>query len=379
MTIGDPMLDGREHGDRDMWHYGFGPTFTQLGNYLHDVSRCIEFSSTSGIVEIPVKTWWQCKDLIKWWEIIKSWQREAVMNNPVVISLALECYTDNLFNGVECFCEYINKPYEEVAVITSNADPKLQEYTKLKVIGAASGWMQWFCHKWFEQSGGLYHSDVNLPWKPYVCLNSRPRQHRLVQLGWLASKGLIEHGHVSLGAGKSQMSGYPLDGPLNAADYKFFCNKFGIEQFPSLEKILPIPPIDDAQTQFSWSQFAGIEVVNECFGDDAYSQNEVGRGAPHFSLTEKTWRPIYYGMPFLLRCSQSGIDRLKALGYHAFDDLHDNTPRGIAEFLAEFVTWDREHIENFRSGYRKHNQNLYMEHVQRDTDNLEGVLKEWLT
>jgi hypothetical protein len=378
MIIGDPMLDGNSHGNRDMWHYGFGPSFTQVGNYLHDVSRCIEFSSTSGVVEIPIKTWWRCVDLIRWWEIIQPWQRQAVMDNPTIISVALECYTDNLFNEIENFCDHINKSYSQVAVVTSNADPQLQEYTKLKVIQAADGWMQWFCHKWFTQSDGLYHSDINLPWKKYVCLNSRPRQHRLEQLACLASNGLIEHGHVSLGSGISQMVGQPLSGPITQANYNYFCERFGIEKSDSLEQILPIPAIDNTQTQINWSQFAGIDVVNEAMDDNQSSRNEAGIGASHFSLTEKTWRPIYYGMPFLLRCSDAGIDRLKALGYHAFDDLHDNTPQGLVQFLAEFVTWSRESIENFRPGYRKHNRDLYLHHVSNDTDNLERLIKEWI-
>ena len=376
VDIGDPLLDGQPHGERDMWHYGFSDKFSQIGTYLDDVTHDVEWTASEGIVEIPLKTWYQVDKLVEWFNLLSDEQQTLIKNNHLLFSYAMEPYTDNFYKEIEKFADHLNKPYDTVAVASSNSYSDLQSITKLKVLNMPSGWMQWFSRRWIERDQQKFTAP-ELTWKPYVCLNARPRKQRCVMLGHLAQLGIINKGHVSFGAGTGSILGKLYQGPVDAKRYIDLCYMFKIPVFDSLTKQLPLE-IDDQQFQFDWSKIAGIELITEGVVDDDISRRECGVCYAHFTLTEKVWRPIYYGMPFVLRSSAESIEYAKSIGYHMFDDLCFNSGRAIAEFIDDFCKWDRDSINNFRTGYRNHNRELFLHHSTTDVDNLAQQVKEWI-
>lgn len=376
VDIGDPLLDGQLHGNRDMWHYAFGDKFSQIGTYLNDMTHNVEWTESEGIVEIPLKTWYQIDKLIKWFNLLSAEQQALIKNNYLLFSYALEPYTDNFYKEIEKFADYLNKPYDNIAVASSNSYPDLQNITKLKVLNISSGWMQWFSRRWIDRD----QSKFTLPevtWKPYVCLNARPRKQRCVMLGHLAQLGIINKGHVSFGSGTGSILGKLYHGPIDSDGYIDLCNTFNIPVFDSLKEILPLK-LDDQQFQFDWSKNASIELITEAVVNDDISRAECGKYHAYFTLTEKVWRPIYHGMPFVLRSSNESIEYAKSLGYHMYDDLCTNNGKAIAEFIDDFCKWDRDSINNFRKGYRNHNRELFLYHSTTDIDNLSQQVKEWI-
>ena len=81
VDIGDPLLDGQPHGERDMWHYAFGDKFSQIGTYLDDVTHDVEWVTDNGIVEIPLKTWYHAEKLIEWYSLLSVEQQKLIKNN----------------------------------------------------------------------------------------------------------------------------------------------------------------------------------------------------------------------------------------------------------------------------------------------------------
>lgn len=378
IDIGDPLLDGTPHGERDMWHYAFGNRYSQIGTYLESLyPEQVSYNTSSGIVEIPLKTWYRFEQLVKWFSMLSLEQRRLIKRKHVLFSYAMEPYTDIFFNEIQKFADYLNKPYDTVAVAISNSSSTLNDTTPLKVFALKSGWMQWFSRRWIDRDI-LKYPAPELEWRPYMCLNARPRPHRMTMLGVLAQEDLLKHGHVSFGAGRGTIVGTLVDGPVTPELYKIICEKTNTNMFEVLKNQLPIV-LDNAQYQFDWSSKAGIEIVNDAFVDNRQSRNEGGIDFASYTLTEKTWRPIYFGMPFLLRSTQASIEYAKSLGYHVFDDLHNNTPNTIAAFIKDFVTWDKDTINNFRLRERNRNRELFIHHCNTDVDNLFQQVKEWIS
>ena len=376
VDIGDPLLDGQPHGERDMWHYAFGDKFSQIGTYLDDVTHDVEWVTDNGIVEIPLKTWYHAEKLIEWYSLLSVEQQKLIKNNHLLFSYAMEPYSDNFFREIEIFADCIHKKHSDVAVAVSNSYSKLQEITTLKVLALRSGWMQWFSRRWMDRDNTKF-TLPEMSWKPYMCLNARPRAHRCILLGQLAQLNILHKGHVSFGAGLGTILGTQLDGPINPKTYIDLCEKFKIPVFDSLTKEVPLR-LDNSQYQFDWSAYAGLEIVNEAIVNNKFALLECGSAAFYYTLTEKTWRPIYYGMPFIIRSSDESIAYAKELGYHMFDDLCFNSGRAIAEFVNDFCKWDRDSINNFRTGYRNHNRELFLHHSTTDVDNLAQQVKEWI-
>ena len=378
IDIGDPLLDGQPHGNRDMWHYAFGNRYSQIGTYLEDLyPNKIQYTQNAGIVEIPLKTWYNVDKLIKWFSMLNTEQRKLIKRKHVLFSYAMEPYTDVFFKEIEKFADYLNKPHCEVAVAVSNSSNKLNETTSLKVFALRSGWMQWFSKRWIDRDIKKFKSP-KLEWRHYLCLNARPRAHRMTMLGVLAENNLLDYGHISFGAGKGTIVGTLVDGSVTADLYEELCTKTNTTMFNSLKQRLPIE-IDNVQYQFDWSNKAGIEIINDALVDNNSSRNECGRDFATYTLTEKTWRPMYFEMPFILRSTHASIEYTKSIGYHLYDDLHDNTAESIADFIKEFVTWDQNTINNFRINERIHNKKLFIHHCTTDVDILFQQVKEWIS
>jgi hypothetical protein len=304
-------------------------------------------------------------------------KQKLIKRKHLLFSYAMEPYTDVFFKEIVKFADYLNKPYDHVAVAISNSSNTLNDKTPLQVFALKSGWMQWFSKRWIDRDISLFKAP-ELDWRPYMCLNARPRSHRMIMLGVLAAEGLLDYGHISFGAGAGRIFGIKVDGPITPDTYEMLCKRLEINMFNSLKEKLPIQ-IDNVQHQFNWSSAAGLELVNDALVDNHHSRQECGTDFATYTLTEKTWRPIYFGMPFILRSTNASIEYTKSIGYHVFDDLHDNTPQSIASFLKDFITWDKDTINNFRLNERNQNRELFIHHCTTDVDNLFQQVKEWIS
>ena len=155
--------------------------------------------------------------------------------------------------------------------------------------------------------------------KPYVYTfyNGADRQHRLDLLKKLSAKNLLKHGVVTyLEDPKSNDSELDsLEFPImlpSGTDY----NHYDVNSHKK-----------DVNPEFLYSHnWAYLDVVTETIiGTQPigyrYSFSEAPEWWQTTFYTEKIWRAIYYGRPFILLGAPGQLAELKQHGYETFDDL----------------------------------------------------------
>lgn len=377
VRLDDVYLDGKPKGVyNNEWFCGYGELNHQIANYLNETHEgSVNYDAEKGIVEIPIKTWYKAPQMMEWWQLLSKEDRRKIRHNYVLFGMPLEPYSDNLYKELEKFCDLVGLDIQKVAVIVSNMHPRLQEMTYLRVINATVGFMTWFCRKWFENNEKL--EPPELDWKPFSLLVARPRLHRIELLNAMADKNILEYGHVSFGAGKGTILGKPYDGPLEGMDYYKMCTDYNIKPSFKLASNLPLM-IDNKQQQLNLSGKVGMEIVAECIVNDDYAIRECGIHAHYYTPTEKTWRPIYYGIPFMIQTSKESFKELKRLGYYLFEEYYTPDINGIATFANEIKRWSYRDFQNFRTSKLKHNKELFEYHSRNDIDEIGKQILEWM-
>lgn len=158
--------------------------------------------------------------------------------------------------------------------------------------------------------------------KKYLNQNRRWRTHRPAFLALLHSRGLIDQGFNSFGKNDgisdwddiwpSVLNGYPEISDTLIKGY-------------SVKELLPLYlDTDDLvtnrafmeDTMFSYYKDSYFSIINETSFTTKFEAD--GR-----FLTEKTFKAIAYGHPFLLVAPPRSLDLLKSLGYKTFSGLID--------------------------------------------------------
>tara|TARA_Y100000768_G_scaffold94197_1_gene68216 strand:+ start:4667 stop:6016 length:1350 start_codon:yes stop_codon:yes gene_type:complete len=155
--------------------------------------------------------------------------------------------------------------------------------------------------------------------KPYVYTfyNGADRQHRLDLLKKLSKNNLLKHGVVTYledpKTNDPELDGleFPIMLPSGSDSNHYDVN--------SHKK--------DVNPEFLYSHnWAYLDVVTETIiGTQPigyrYSFSEAPEWWQTTFYTEKIWRPIYYGRPFILLGAPGQLAELKQHGYETFDDL----------------------------------------------------------
>jgi hypothetical protein len=157
--------------------------------------------------------------------------------------------------------------------------------------------------------------------KTFVCMNARPRPHRMYFVSELFSRGLADHGHVSLLRQGYHRRNFPRerlydpDGRYDEPAWEMFLNR------------IPIA-LDDPQMVYGDDRRMPAEFI-----DDAYVNivtETVFNGHILFP-TEKIFKPCLTAQPFLLLGSRGLLAHFRDLGYETFPEFFDESYDNIVD------------------------------------------------
>lgn len=224
------------------------------------------------------------------------------------------------------FCTHLNflglHRHDSVKVLLGSHSPTMQKHQDQRVA--------WIFYPWFEAAlqSQIKNSSVStVPRDPlttkkyrFLSLNKRPRPQRFLLTAWLEHAELAHHGYISWPLTHSRT----LDTIATNALYSL-----GLKFFPTMEryvrennKIIGCYPDADQYQGTDWMSSAPLymdcdfEIVNE-----THHQN-IG---DNVFLTEKTFRAIYMGVPFLICGNPGSLELLQMLGYRTFPSVFDES------------------------------------------------------
>lgn len=263
----------------------------------------------------------------------------------------LIAYCFETFDGMTSFKEWYWKFCELLVElgVTRNNSVVILTSTALSSIPTRDSRCQIIYYPWIE---ALIQCEMlkNLPAAPpielnkkqkrFINLNMRPRTHRYLMLSYLIYRQVIDQGYVSwnndnIQSWREMLQNHSHDyfswyGQLSRYNTDFF-------HFVMGNKIIKNMHLDratwDEATQV-WIgptecyQMACVDLVNEThfelYGD--------------VFLTEKTFKPIAYGLPFIFNASQGHLKQVKNMGYESFpelfDEAYDDMPGSVEKIAA---------------------------------------------
>jgi hypothetical protein len=278
------------------------------------------------------------------------------------------------------FCTHLNflgiQRHGSVKVVLGSYSPTMQRHEDRRVA--------WIFYPWFEaalQSQIKASGNITVPRDPllkkkykFLSLNKRPRPQRFLFTAWLEYFQLTHHGYISWPLTHGRTLDELTTNPLYSCGLKFF---------PSMErhvrdtnKIIGCYPDADKFQGTDWLSSAPLyndvdfEIVNE-----THHQN-IG---DNIFLTEKTFRAIYMGVPFMICGNPGSLELLRMLGYKTFPSVFDeHYDKIMSPVLAinHVVMETRKHANNNLplSGFAhdeilqatNHNQQLFLskQHAQ---------------
>ena len=209
--------------------------------------------------------------------------------------------------------------------------------------------------------------------KKFLCLNNYMKDHRIYIINYLDREGLLDKGIVSARFSLDKNKPFFNHGINDFSKYsdmhyiigQKFMSQFHPEDYDRLKETLPLTVDDDLidnrhavnpdmfnndeanQYEFRdrwvrWEWYANTEftIANESsFDPDLISQEGIFRQyIPNHSdriyydsdkpndvgfLTEKTFKPLMYGHPFILVTHPGALERLRRLGFETYPEWFD--------------------------------------------------------
>ena len=216
--------------------------------------------------------------------------------------------------------------------------------------------------------------------KKFLCLNNYMKDHRLYVINYLDKHGLLDKGIVSARFSLDKDKPFYGHGVHEFTDYEDihkiigneFMSQFHPEDYKRLQKTLPLTVDDDLvdnryavnpdmfvndesnQYEFRdrwvrWEWYANTEftIANESSFKDEISQAGIFRQyIPNHDnqvyydtdppndvgfLTEKTFKPLMYGHPFVLVTHPGALERLRRLGFETYPEWFDENYDDIGD------------------------------------------------
>jgi hypothetical protein len=250
------------------------------------------------------------------------------INDGVLTLLVVMVY--ETFNAVSLaewqtdFCTHLNflgiQRHGSVKVLLGAHSPTMQNHQDQRVA--------WIFYPWFEaalQNRVKASGITNAPRDPllkkqykFLSLNKRPRPHRFLLTAWLEYLQLAHHGYMSWPLTHSRTLDELTTNPLYSCGLKFFP---AVERHVrNINKITGSYPDADRYPGTDWLSSAPLyndvdfEIINE-----THHQN-IG---DQVFLTEKTFRAIYMGVPFIICGNPGSLELLRMLGYKTFPSVFD--------------------------------------------------------
>jgi hypothetical protein len=187
--------------------------------------------------------------------------------------------------------------------------------------------------------------------KTFLCLNRRLHLHKYKTLEQLYKRGLLEDTHYTAVKAYTTIPSFTflnklpiqLDGDI----------MYGDELSIADEHLYRINP--------NWYYRSKVNIITETlFEEDA------------IHITEKTWKAIYLGMPFVVCTSLNHLDGLKRMGFQTFhsvidesydssEEYYDKIPKIIDSAVELSKIWDMDGVKSIT----EFNKSLYFNEEHR--------------
>lgn len=243
------------------------------------------------------------------------------------------------------FCSFLTElgihRQKSIKVLLSGESNLMHEHNDARV--------SWIFYPWFEAAmqskaykkyGNLHNIPARNQTSPkqykFLSLNRAPRHHRILMLAMMEFLKISHLGYITWPQRHNQLTQIP--------EY-FHSFSMGIKRNPQFEKFLLtntrlsdhyvdslVDGYDDWESAVPLYQQAEFEIINEThhcnIGDIVF-------------LTEKTFRSLMVGIPFMLHGNPGSLKLLQKLGYKTFDTVFDESydaiysPMYSIEFIAK--------------------------------------------
>lgn len=173
--------------------------------------------------------------------------------------------------------------------------------------------LQWIHHALNESPREVI--SLNQNHKTFIFLNKMGRRHRVHTINEVLKNGLREHGYITFTKETRCCGEWPLWYPLVKN------TKFDILDFDNVLQVNP-------------TQYAPLKYCEDSFlflNTETYCDNS------RFFLTEKTFKPIRLGMPFVTVANPGTLAYLRTMGFKTFNEWIDES--------YDLVTSEDEKIE----------------------------------
>jgi hypothetical protein len=213
-------------------------------------------------------------------------------------------------------------------------------------------------------------------WQPvsdrdlFLCYNRVVRPHRLLLVTQLMSTGLVDRGLVSWHG----LDCYDAEGTIGSLGRP--------DLLPEVQQLINTTPWE-LDKGFAQALDFPIEHGTQTFLN-LVSETETASNCMH--LTEKTYRPLAYGHPFLMLASPGQLATLRARGYHTFDrwwdESYDSDPdldrrvRAIISILQDLSQLSRQQLVHMRYEMQdtlRHNLDIFTK-SSTDTQRANGYI-----
>lgn len=165
----------------------------------------------------------------------------------------------------------------------------------------------------------IWHDD-----KEYdaLLLNRMPKQHRLTTIIEAEKRGLLQNMIWSCG---KDLAGMITPGEDSEIDQKILNMLPKQAEYEPHENISgnDIPIRHDRKFNLAWPQKCRVKIITESQARDLI----IDHTPPHpvRFLTEKTFKAMAWGMPFLFVGNQHGLQRIRDLGFRTFPEWFDES------------------------------------------------------
>lgn len=228
-----------------------------------------------------------------------------------------------------------------------------------------------YCEHWIKHALSIINQPADIipledEHKTYIFLNKRIREHRAKLMSEIVSAGLRKDGYVTW----TGETGCFLDW---ASEYpNILSEKYDILDF---EDVMTTNPTDFAPIEYCKKSFLFLNT-------ETYTDND------RLFITEKSYKPLRIGMPFMTLSHPGTLEELRSMGFQTFskwidesydteENIQDRVNIIISELnrFAKMTNGDRKRIREEMIPILKYNQELVMKLTVEKHD-LINILEE---
>lgn len=265
-------------------------------------------------------------------------------------------YEGNMLFALERFNKLVSDlslPKEQILVF--HGDQNIENYKDCNFTYVPTNVFPFWLQQYKKSSLVSYY-----PNKLFLCYNRIIRPHRIVMLGLLKRSDILDQGMVSLGICNyreiAKINNALLNNIFTDAELKFISTLSNTSP-DNISLTFDNNPACSIVEEHYESTF--VSLVTETLTETVF-------------FSEKTFKPILMGHPFILVGGRGSLRKLKELGFKTFDQWWDESYDDCDDFIDRCTAISKiltslnnknnnqlRLIRNFMKPVLKHNQELY--------------------